>query len=225
MKTQNNAMVLEGIQASVQQFSSEFQLIPEERKNTLLSFANYLREKAIKHEPIKLIFICTHNSRRSHIAQVWAQAASTYYQVNNLTTYSGGTEVTAFNERAVNAMRKAGFKIDKKDNSLNPIYEVIFSDKQEPLRAFSKKYSDPPNPTSDFVAVMTCSHADESCPMVLGASTRFALTYDDPKEFDGTTLEVEKYNERVKQIGREILFAFEHVNVLNQVNRIDTNHN
>jgi arsenate reductase len=212
MKIQHNTLVHKGIQASVQQFISEFPLIPEERKNTLLSFANYLKEKAIKHEPIKLVFICTHNSRRSHIAQVWAQAASTYYQVKNLTTYSGGTEVTAFNERAVNAMRQAGFKIEKKDDSLNPVYEVFFSDKQEPLKAFSKKYSDPPNPTSDVIAVMTCSQADESCPMVLGASARFALTYDDPKEFDRSALEVEKYNERVKQIGREIFFAFSHIN-------------
>jgi arsenate reductase len=58
---------------------------------------------------------------------------------------------------------------------------------------------------------MTCSHADENCPVVIGASTRIALTYNDPKDFDGTPQEAAKYAERVREIGREILYAFSQV--------------
>ena len=67
------------------------------------------------------------------------------------------------------------------------------------------------NPEKDFAAVMTCSHADEHCPFIPGATARIALTYDDPKDFDDTPLESEKYRERVMQIGREILYAFSQV--------------
>ncbi|MDZ7763692.1 MAG: hypothetical protein U5K00_04605 [Melioribacteraceae bacterium] len=145
--------------------------------------------------------MCTHNSRRSHISQIWAQTAAEYYNIPNVKCYSGGTEATAFNPRAVNAMTKAGFKIEKKDNSDNPVYLVYYSDEKEPVKCFSKVYSDEFNPQKDFAAIMTCSDADENCPVVFGAEARFPIRYDDPKEFDGTELEEEKYDERVEQIG------------------------
>lgn len=89
-------------------------------------------------EKAELIFICTHNSRRSHIAQVWAQTAATYYNVPNVVAYSGGTEATAFNPRAVKAMEEAGFKITKTTEGTNPVYEVRFSDDATFIKAFSK---------------------------------------------------------------------------------------
>ncbi len=87
----------------------------------------------------------------------------------------------------------------------------MFSAAAPAITAFSKKYDDPFNHNHDFAAVMTCSHADENCPLVSGAVKRMALTYDDPKDFDGTDLESAKYAERVRQIGREILYAFSQV--------------
>jgi arsenate reductase len=159
-----------------------------------------------------LNFICTHNSRRSHISQIWAQTAAHVYGIKNVGTYSGGTEATAFNPRAVTAMKQAGFEINTKQNDgQNPVYEVKFSNDAAPLTIFSKKYDDPFNPNKDFAAIMTCSHADENCPVVTGATTRIALTYNDPKDFDGTPLEATKYAERVREIGREILYAFSNV--------------
>jgi arsenate reductase len=59
---------------------------------------------------------------------------------------------------------------------------------------------------------MTCTHADENCPLVAGADVRISLPYDDPKAFDNTPLEAAKYTERVHEIGREILYAFSLVN-------------
>jgi len=209
-KTNNNKL-FPALENTINQLTSEFHTIPEERKETLKQLANFVQSKVNVGQKIYLNFICTHNSRRSHIAQLWAQAAAYYYKIPEVECYSGGTEATAFNPRAVKAMEKAGFVINKIQESDNPVYEVHFSDDVGPITAFSKKYDDPFNHTNDFAAVMTCSHADENCPLVSGASSRIVITYDDPKYFDNTPEETTKYKERVNEIGRDILFAFSQV--------------
>lgn len=203
-----NSEILKPIQEKIERFEKGYSLIPEERKRILKQLAAFIERKQKAGEPAELNFICTHNSRRSHISQIWAQAAATYYDVNNVHCYSGGTEATAFNPRAVKAMGDVGFKIIKTDESENPRYEVHFSEKQKPLIAFSKVYNDTFNPSTSYAAVMTCSHADENCPLVIGAETRISLPFNDPKDFDGTPQEAEKYRERVLEIGREICYAF-----------------
>lgn len=190
------------------ELEKSFDVIPINRNLLLEEFAQYISNKLKADKEINLTFICTHNSRRSHISQIWAQAAAEYYGIPNIKCYSGGTEATAFNPRAVKALQKAGFKIEKQDDSDNPVYLVYYSDDKEPVECFSKVYSDEYNPQKDFAAIMTCSDADENCPVVFGAEARFPIRYDDPKEFDGTELEEEKYNERVEQIGREMLLLF-----------------
>jgi arsenate reductase (thioredoxin) len=199
------------LQTKINQLITEFDHIPAERKGTLRDLTKFVQDKINANQPVYLNFICTHNSRRSHLSQLWAQAAAHYYGVKNVSCFSGGTEATAFNPRAVKAMREAGFSISKTKDGDNPVYEVRFASEAPPIIAFSKKYDDPSNSNQDFAAIMTCSHADENCPLVLGASGRIALTYDDPKEFDGTPLEAAKYSERVHQIGREIFYAFSQV--------------
>ncbi len=212
MPTTNTAPLLASLTPTVEKLISEFHSIPAERKALLQQLVNFVEKKIKVGQPAHLNFICTHNSRRSHLSQIWAQAAAYYYHVPDVFCYSGGTEATAFNPRAVKAMQEAGFVITMTQAGDNPCYEVRFADKASPVIAFSKKYDDPFNHNQDFAAIMTCSHADENCPLVLGASGRVALTYNDPKEFDGTPLEVAKYSERVHEIGREILFAFSQVN-------------
>ncbi len=206
-----NTNLLPALTRKVIQFEKDYSQIPEARKLLLQQLVAFIEKKRKAGEPVTLNFICTHNSRRSHIAQLWAQAAAHYYGINNVSCFSGGTEATAFNPRAVKAMEEAGFVIKMTKDGNNPIYEVHFSDAAKPVIAFSKKYDDPFNHNQDFAAIMTCSHADENCPLVIGASGRIALTYDDPKEFDGTNLEATKYTERVHQIGREISYAFSQV--------------
>ncbi len=187
--------------------------ISEERKELLLSFAKYIADKVIEEKSINLIFICTHNSRRSTMAQIWAQAVAEYYRIPNVQCYSGGTEATAFNPNAVKAVEDGGFSVRKTKDSDNPNYLVSYSDSKEPIICFSKIYGDSFNPQKDFAAIMTCSDADANCPMVLGAEARFPVKYDDPKEFDGTALESQKYKERFEQIGTEMLFVFKNVKV------------
>ena len=196
---------------TVKQLTGDFSLISPERKVLLKQLTEFVESKSSSGQKVYLNFICTHNSRRSHLSQIWAQAAAHYYNIPNVVCFSGGTEATAFNPRAVKAMKEAGFSITRKKDGENPVYEVGFADGADPVVAFSKKYDDPFNPNKDFAAIMTCSHADENCPLVIGASARIALTYDDPKDFDGTSQEAAKYKERVNEIGREILYAFSKV--------------
>jgi arsenate reductase len=202
------------LHSTIDQLTEEFDQIPTQRKKTLKELTKFVQSKVNAGLPVYLNFICTHNSRRSHISQLWAQAAAHYYNVPNVFCFSGGTEETAFNPRAVKAMQEVGFSIKMTKDGNNPVYEVRFADGVEPVIAFSKTYDDPFNHHTDFAAIMTCSHADENCPLVLGASGRIALTYNDPKEFDGTPLETAKYSERVHEIGREILFVFSQVNAI-----------
>ncbi|HEV8513792.1 MAG TPA: protein-tyrosine-phosphatase [Cyclobacteriaceae bacterium] len=207
------ASLFSPLMKTVDQLTSEFELIPEDRKKLLKELTDFVEEKFKTHEEISLNFICTHNSRRSHIAQIWAQTAAHYFNISNVKCFSGGTEATAFNPRAVKAMQDVGFNISKVKEGDNPQYEVRFSSDAAQIISFSKKYDDPLNQSKDFGAIMTCSHADDNCPMVLGASKRIAITYDDPKDFDGTTQEAEKYAERVREIGREMLFVFSRIKV------------
>lgn len=206
-KIQFNKPLENTIKSLVNNFSS----ISDDRKPILKQLTDFVEFKLKANEKAELIFFCTHNSRRSHIAQIWAQAAAAYYGMPNVVSHSGGTEATAFNPRAVQAMEKAGFKVRKTSNADNPTYKVSFSDDANDITAFSKKYDSESNPQKGFAAVMTCSHADENCPVVLGMEERISLPYNDPKDFDGTPQEAEKYFDRVMEIGTEILYSFSQV--------------
>ncbi|MFP4505400.1 MAG: protein-tyrosine-phosphatase [Cyclobacteriaceae bacterium] len=199
------------LQPYVQQVTAEFDQIPEERKRALSKLALYISTKQSSGEPSHLTFICTHNSRRSHMSQLWTQAAAHYYGIEGVQTYSGGTEATAFNPRAVKAMKKAGFDIKTLKEGNNPVYEVTFAENVAAVEAFSKKYDDQVNPQKDFAAIMTCSDADKNCPFIPGASLRIPIPYDDPKDFDGTAQEEAKYDERCHQIARDMFFMMSKV--------------
>ncbi len=189
----------------------EIEHIPDVRKELLNDFSNYIRERSEAGEEIKLNFICTHNSRRSHMGQLWAQIAAAYYKIDNVFTFSGGTEATAFNPNAIAAMERSGFKVKKGDGDKNPRYEVSFSENSPKMILFSKKYDDPMNPSAGFAAIMTCSEADDECPIVRGSEKRIPLHYEDPKAFDGTTQEAAKYDERCRQIAIEMLYVMSRV--------------
>ena len=187
---------------------NEWGLIPAERKQELEQLGGYVRQQLQAGRSAKLIFICTHNSRRSHLSQIWAHIAAQYYGLNEVETYSGGTEATAFNPRAVSALRHCGLKIEADDLSLsNPIYLVRSSDASPALICFSKVFDQTPNPTRDYCAIMTCSQADDACPVVSGCELRLPIRYDDPKLADDTPAEAARYAERSRQICREMLYA------------------
>ena len=185
---------------------SGFDSLSEERKILLKTMASCIKTELINAGKADLVFICTHNSRRSHLAQIWAQTAAYYCGIEGIKCYSGGTEVTAFNPRAVKAIEKTGFKIGKSGNEENPHYRVSFSDNHS-LLVYSKKFDAPENPSIGFCAILTCSDADEKCPFIPGAN-RISLTYDDPKQFDGGPLEEIKYDERCREIAGELFYGF-----------------
>ncbi len=201
-------VLLPALSAYVADALVELDYIPVERRQQLHDLAMFVAERTRGGEPAPLVFICTHNSRRSHTAQLWAQAAAHHFGINGVETYSGGTEATAFDPRAVAALERAGFAIDAVSAGDNPLYAVRFSESAELMQCFSKVYDQPPNPTGGFCAVMTCGAADVGCPVVFGAARRIAITYDDPKAADGTTQEAAVYDERCRQIAREMLYAF-----------------
>jgi len=183
----------------------EIASIDQERRVILSEIIQYV----ISTDLPKLNFICTHNSRRSHLSQIWAQTMAHKFGVS-IETFSGGTEATAFNPNAVSALEKAGFVIEKA-GSENPKYSVYFNENEQPMIAFSKKYEDPPNPTSGFAAIMTCSEADADCPLVFGADKRIKLFYEDPKVADGTPEESARYEERSRQIAIEMYYVFSQI--------------
>lgn len=187
------------------------ELIPDERKDLLNELSIYIKEKLISRKEVNLIFICTHNSRRSHMAQIWAQAAANYFSIENIKTYSGGTQKTSFNSTAVEALKSAGFKISIEKEGNNPTYKVKYDKMAKPLICFSKVYNHKKNPPDGFVAIMTCSDADEACPVVSGADYRTTIKYEDPKKFDGTDKQKDAYSERSKQIGQEMFYVFRKV--------------
>lgn len=196
------------LQEYVEKRITEYNVIDGGRKEALTQLAGNLRKEISSPGLAKLMFICTHNSRRSHLAHLWAQLAAGLFQVNGIYCYSGGTEATAFNPRAVNALKGAGMQIVQLDESSNPVYLVNFPGTEDGINTFSKRYFDPPNPKKDFIAVMTCSDADEACPVVHGANSRHAIPYEDPKVFDGTFEEARAYADRCAQIAREMLYLF-----------------
>lgn len=200
--------MFEAVRLHCGQLEQEFDLIPEPRKEKLLSLSHYIKRKLDANQTPKLVVICTHNSRRSHLGQIWLALGADYYQLPEIQTFSGGTEATAFNLQAVEAFRRIGLEISTQESeSSNPSYEVIWKTGMTPYRAFSKKYNDPPNPTENFAAIMVCSEADAECPIVSGCDFRLALPYADPKKFDGTDAVADKYEATLNEIGREILFA------------------
>ena len=183
--------------------------ISEDRIAKLQPLIDYIKSKREKGQPIRLNFICTHNSRRSQLAQIWAQTAADYFEIPAF-CYSGGVEVTACNERTIRSLERSGFIISKHGHS-NPIYFILQDKDTRPIIVFSKLYDDVINPHGNFATIMTCSHADENCPFIPGAEARIPVRYEDPKEFDDTDLESAKYDERSKQIASEMFYVFSRV--------------
>lgn len=188
-----------------------FKAITPERKEILQPLVDYIQLKANSKQEISLNFICTHNSRRSHLSQVWAQTAAYHYNIKNVYCYSGGTEATALFPVVAKTLEHTGFNVIVLSEGKNPVYAIKFTENAHPAIGFSKKYDDEFNPKSDFAAIMTCSQADAGCPFIAGAEKRIPITFEDPKAFDGTPQQSEKYKERSVQIATEMFYVFSQI--------------
>ena len=184
----------------------DFESISEERYTVLNSLVSYLKESEIQKKVPKLNFICTHNSRRSQFSQLWCTVMSHFYNFP-VKCFSGGTAVTACNERTVTSLKRFGFDIESTNNGENSIYVASISEEIQ-IELYSKLFDAQENPSEDFAAVMTCSDADESCPIIPGCNKRIPLRYEDPKLFDDTDLEETMYDKRSLQIAREMKYIF-----------------
>lgn len=182
--------------------------IPEHRKIILQELIDFVQTKKDADAIINLNFICTHNSRRSHLSQVWAQTMAYYHNVEKVFSYSGGTEATALFPSAAEALKVSGFQIKKLSHESNPVYAIKNSNVLPPVIGFSKTFDDSFNPSNNFAAIMTCDSANEACPFVPGSEKRIPLTFEDPKAFDGTEQQAEKYLERSLQIATELKYVF-----------------
>jgi protein-tyrosine phosphatase/arsenate reductase len=200
-------MMFEKIQKTCQMLEREFDSIPTLRKEILQKIADYVSDRKPQNLPVQLVYICTHNSRRSHLGQIWSAVAACYYNIDDVKTYSGGTETTAFHPNAIKALQSQGFVISTEQNSNNPLYKVEYASNGY-TRCFSKVYDDDMNPKSEFAAIMTCSDAEENCPFIPGVEFKIGTTYEDPKAFDGTAEQDFKYQERSLQIALECLYVF-----------------
>lgn len=206
-----SGMAVEWITPALAEFlagaESEALLIPQERQLELRQVATWIAGRLAVGQHADLVFICTHNSRRSHFSQIWAAIAAFRHGLGGVRTFSGGTEVTAMNERVADSLRRSGLVVSVEDPAVtNPRFHVRYSVTQPPLECFSKIHHQLPNPSHDYCAVMTCSHADDACPVVPGCSLRVPVRYTDPKVADGTPDETRIYDERSQQICREMLY-------------------
>lgn len=197
----------QSIRSFLKNIEQDFATIPDARKELLQKISNYIQARYDKNEPINLVYICTHNSRRSHFGQVAAAIAAAYYNIDKVATFSGGTEATAFNPNAINALKTLGFNVTSDEKEVNPTYQVNFGNKLS-TTCFSKVYDHKANPKADFAAIMTCSDAEQNCPFIPGVALRIGTTYEDPKKSDGTPQQDETYLTRFKQIATETLYAF-----------------
>jgi len=188
--------------------SFDYKTISEERKIILEPLIEYIQNKVLNNDEIRLNLICTHNSRRSHLSQIWAQTAAYYFNINKVFCYSGGTEATAMFPVVAKTLTNQGFQIKTISEGNNPVYAIKYSKNEPPIICFSKTYDDDFNPQSQFVAILTCSQADGGCPFIAGAEKRIPITFDDPKAFDNTPQQAEKYQERSIQIATEMFYVF-----------------
>jgi arsenate reductase (thioredoxin) len=206
-----DSSLLPPLRSYVDEVAANLDSVPAERKAVLGEIAATMAKRLEDGHDANVTFICTHNSRRSHMSQIWAQTAARYYGLDKVHAYSGGTEATCCNPRTITAMRRAGFTVEDATAGDNPLYLIRYAEDRPPIRAYSKLYNADENPKDGFIALMTCSKADQTCPVVQGAVARYAIHYADPKVCDDLPTEAAAYNERCREIAREMFYIMSQV--------------
>ncbi|MGY6560533.1 MAG: protein-tyrosine-phosphatase [Luteibaculaceae bacterium] len=189
-------------------FDQNFEEPSAERKAVLAPMIDAVKGKLAQSESVNLNFICTHNSRRSQFGQIWA-AVFAHSLALPVKVASGGTEVTACNERTIKALKHIGFAVTQKGVASNPIYRVSYSENGSAENLWSKLYSD--SGFSNYIAVLTCSDAEQNCPFIPEAEARISLKYLDPKSADDSPNELKTYLERSAQIASEMWYVLNKV--------------
>ena len=191
--------ILEDLRANFQTAS-----ISNERRELIDAMVHSMANELKRHEDLVLHFVCTHNARRSQLAQVWASVWADYFKLPIL-AISGGTEASAVHPNVLQALSAQGFEIFPHDSNG---HICGWKKAHSGTHLFSKKWEDALLVGRPFMAVMTCSEADKECPVVPGAVDRFPLRFKDPKEFDGQPNAIEGYQTRSLEIAHELYDLF-----------------
>ena len=181
--------------------------LSDDRKKLLSEISQEIVKEYHKEGIVNLNFICTHNSRRSQLSQVWGFFAADYFDLN-IHSYSGGTEVTAFFRNTVKTLQKVGFIFNLQNFShQNPEYVISFEGSSTSILGFSKRFDHSEN-KQPFIAITTCNNADTNCPFIPEAINRFHLPFVDPKSSDDSNVQDETYLKTNEQIAAEIYYMF-----------------
>jgi arsenate reductase len=109
---------------------------------------------------IRVLFLCTHNSARSQIAEGLLREMG----ANEFEVYSAGTEATLVRPLAIKSMAEIGIDISQQRS------KVLTEYLQQPF---------------DYV-ITVCDQANESCPIFPGASHRLHWSFPDPSKATGS---------------------------------------
>lgn len=192
--------------------ATTYDMISPSHLDASQQLADWVAKNYAPAKPLHVIIVCTGNSRRSMLAAHLGNLAAAYHGVDAIRFHSGGTAPTAFNRRTIETLKAIGFEITATGEEAtrgdlktpNPKYQVTWGQGFTTLE-YSKRYSDAPNPSAGFAAVMVCSEADSECPSVPGAALRLSMPFLDPKSFDDGKYETAKYAERRDDIGRTFM--------------------
>ena len=210
--------------------TTSFDLIDERHREAGRELADWIVASYRHGQPLRIIVVCTGNSRRSILGATMGNVAADYYGLPEIRFYSGGTTPSAFNTRTITALKEIGVEVEAtgrealrgESSTANPVYLVRWGQRDHSgeggegaAEEFSKHYSDSANPQKGFAALMVCSEADEGCPFVKGATLRVSMPYLDPKLYDGGAYESAKYAERRDDMGRWMLSVM--MNVRNRL--------
>ena len=184
--------------------------LEKDRKDKLVELAQIIKINHEQQNTVKITFICTHNSRRSQFSQVWAHVSSLYFKLDFIKPFSGGIEIDTVNLNVINSLINTGLKIEKTLRG-KAIYQLKSFKKDKGINLYSKVYNSKLNPSEHFIAIMTCSDADQMCPVIKGAYKKISLPYSDPRVADNTGLEKEVYNQTCSIIAEEMFYLMKQV--------------
>lgn len=164
---------------------------------------------ANRDRPASLVFVCTHNSRRSQMSQAIASALAVASGMGQLQPGSAGTERTRCHPNALAALRRAGFGVGEPTGDAdNPRHPLQLGNGIAGPWLYSKRLDEALDGPAPRAAVMTCSSADAGCPVVPGVELRLSLPYDDPKAADESAGADAAYDHCAGMIAAELGVAF-----------------
>lgn len=114
-------------------------------------------------KPIKVLFVCVHNSARSQMAEAFLN----HYGENIFLAESAGLEKGTLNPLAVKVMDEIGFDIS--ENQVDSVFEFFKNHK-----LFS------------YVVTVCDESSGQKCPIFPGVRDMIHWSFDDPSAFEGT---------------------------------------